>query len=208
MPPVLNDFVEPFAGRAIYTVFDLYWGYDARKVHPASRDLTTFQSPVGPLRITSMPMGYTNSVSEFQACTTFILQDEIPSVTNVFIDDIPIKGPATQYEDENGNPETIPGNPCSLHSPIDSRWTPHIPHELHGVQVESRWSPTHIAYFGVHSMESRWTPWNPSGIHLDSIDSRWTPGGIQLEFVKMKNRHLFINLKWILRLKKIDISYI
>ena len=97
---------------------------------------------------------------------------------------------------------------CSLHSPIDSRWTPHIPHELHGVQVESRWSPTHIAYFGVHSMESRWTPWNPSGIHLDSIDSRWTPGGIQLEFVKMKNRHLFINLKWILRLKKIDISYI
>jgi hypothetical protein len=80
---------------------------------------------------------------------------------------------------------------CSLHSPIDSRWTPHIPHELHGVQVESRWNPTHIAYFGVHSMESR-----------------WTPGGIQLEFVKMKNRYLFINLKWILRLKKIDISYI
>jgi len=111
MPPVLDDFVEPFAGRAIYTVFDLYWGYDARKVDPASRDLTTFQSPVGPLRITSMPMGYTNSVSEFQACTTFVLQDEIPSVTNVFIDDIPIKGPATQYEDEDGNPETIPGNP-------------------------------------------------------------------------------------------------
>ena len=111
MPPVLDDFVEPFAGRAIYTVFDLYWGYDARKVDPASRDLTTFQSPVGPLRITSMPMGYTNSVSEFQACTTFILQDEIPSITNVFIDDIPIRGPETQYQDKNGNPETIPGNP-------------------------------------------------------------------------------------------------
>ena len=111
IPPILDDFVEPFAGRAIYTVFDLYWGYDARKVDPASRDLTTFQSPVGPLRITSMPMGYTNSVSEFQACTTFILQDEIPTVTNVFIDDIPIKGPASRYEDEDGNPETIPGNP-------------------------------------------------------------------------------------------------
>jgi transposase InsO family protein len=58
-----------------------------------------------------MPMGYTNSVSEFQACTSFILQDEIPSVTNVFIDDIPIKGPPSRYEDEDGNPETIPGNP-------------------------------------------------------------------------------------------------
>jgi transposase InsO family protein len=111
IPPVLDDFVEPFAGRSIYTVFDLYWGYDARKVDPSSRDLTTFQSPIGPLRITSMPMGYTNSVSEFQACTTFVLQDEIPSVTNVFIDDIPIKGPVSRYEDENGNPETIPGNP-------------------------------------------------------------------------------------------------
>ena len=110
IPPILDDFVEPFAGRAIYTVFDLYWGYDARKVHPASRDLTTFQSPIGPLRITSMPMGYTNSVSEFQACTTFILQDEIPAITNVFIDDIPVKGPASRYEDEDGNPETIPGN--------------------------------------------------------------------------------------------------
>ena len=111
IPPILDDFVEPFAGRAIYTVFDLYWGYDARKVDPASRDLTTFQSPIGPLRITSMPMGYTNSVSEFQACTTFVLQDEIPTFTNVFIDDIPIKGPASRYEDEDGNPETINGNP-------------------------------------------------------------------------------------------------
>lgn len=110
MPPVLDDFVEPFAGRSIYTVFDLYWGYDARRVDPASRDLTTFQSPIGPLRIASMPMGYTNSVSEFQACTTFVLQEEIPTVTNVFIDDIPIKGPVSRYEDENGNPETIPGN--------------------------------------------------------------------------------------------------
>ena len=110
IPPVLDDFVEPFAGRAIYTVFDLYWGYDARKVNPSSRDLTTFQSPIGPLRITSMPMGYTNSVSEFQACTTYILQDKIPAITNVFIDDIPIKGPASRYKDEKGNPETIPGN--------------------------------------------------------------------------------------------------
>lgn len=31
LPPNLDDFVEPFAGCQCYTVFDLYWGFDARK---------------------------------------------------------------------------------------------------------------------------------------------------------------------------------
>ncbi|KIY61230.1 DNA/RNA polymerase, partial [Cylindrobasidium torrendii FP15055 ss-10] len=26
--PILDDFVEPFAGRTCYTVFDLFWGFD------------------------------------------------------------------------------------------------------------------------------------------------------------------------------------
>ena len=111
LPPNLDDFVEPFAGRVCYTVFDLYWGFDARKVHPTSRDLTAFQTPLGLLRITSLPTGFTNSPSEFQACMSFILQDEIPHVANIFIDDLPIKGPSSEYLDENGKPETIKGNP-------------------------------------------------------------------------------------------------
>src|ERR1700722_1279393 len=111
VPPILDEFVEPFAKRQCYTVFDLYWGYDARKIHPTSRDLTTFLTPLGLLRITSLPMGFTNSPAEFQRCMVFILHDEIPLVANVFIDDIPIKGPESQYLDENGDPETIPENP-------------------------------------------------------------------------------------------------
>ena len=111
VPPILDDFVEPFAGRQCYTCFDLYSGFDARKLHTTSRDLTSFMTPLGLLRICSMPQGYTNSPVEFQNCTAFILQDEIPHVANVFIDDLPIKGPATRYEDEDGNPETIPDNP-------------------------------------------------------------------------------------------------
>ena len=43
--------------------------------------------------------------------SSFILQDEIPQVTEPFIDDIPVKGPETQYQDKNGVYETIPGNP-------------------------------------------------------------------------------------------------
>jgi transposase InsO family protein len=111
LPPILDDFVEPFAGRQCYTVFDLFWGFDARKVHPASRDMTAFLTPLGLLRITSMPTGYTNSPAEFQQCMVFILQDEIPQIANIFIDDLPIKGPASCYPDKFGKPETLPENP-------------------------------------------------------------------------------------------------
>lgn len=111
LPPVMDDFVEPFAGRQCYTVFDLFWGFDARKVEPSSRDLTSFLTPLGLLRITSMPMGFTNSPAEFQKCMVFILQDEIPEVANIFIDDLPIKGPKTMYLDDKGNPEVLKENP-------------------------------------------------------------------------------------------------
>ncbi len=56
-------------------------------------------------------MGYTNSPSKFQNCMTFILQEEIPHVADIFIDDLPIKGPQTHYLDTNGNPATMKGNP-------------------------------------------------------------------------------------------------
>ena len=111
LPPNLDDFVEPFAGHQCYSVFDLYWGFDARKVHPTSRDLTAFLTPLGLLRITSLPMGFTNSPAEFQACMAFILQDEIPTKANIFIDDLPIKGPITQYLDPKRKPEVLPENP-------------------------------------------------------------------------------------------------
>ena len=110
LPPNLDNFVEPFAGRQVYTVFDLYWGFDARKVHPDSRDLTAFLTPLGLLHITSLPTGFTNSPAEFQACMSFILQDEIPTVADIFIDDLPIKGGTTQYPDANGDPEVLQAN--------------------------------------------------------------------------------------------------
>lgn len=110
MLPILDDFVEGFAGRQCYTVFDLYWGFDARRMEPESRDMTAFMTPLGLLRITSMPTGFTNSPAEFQKCMVFILHEEIPHVANIFIDDLPIKGPASQYLDKDGKPETIPGN--------------------------------------------------------------------------------------------------
>ena len=110
LPPNLDSFVEPFAGRQCYTVMDLYWGFDARKVHVNSRDLTAFQTPLGLLRITSLPTGYTNSPAEFQACMAFILQDEMPHIADIFIDDLGIKGPSSAYLDDNGQPEIMSEN--------------------------------------------------------------------------------------------------
>ena len=111
VPPILDEFVEAYAGRSVYSVLDMYWGFYARIMDPASRDMTAFQTPIGPLRIVSLPMGFTNSPAEFQACMTFILQAEIPDVAGVFIDDIPIKGPEIRYVMEDGTEQTLRRNP-------------------------------------------------------------------------------------------------
>jgi len=111
MLPIMDNFVEGFAGRQCYTVFNLFWGFDAQKIHPKSQDLTAFSTPLGLLQITSLPTGFTNSPTEFQKCMAMILQDEIPDTVNIFIDDLPFKGPKSQYLDTNRVPEAIPQNP-------------------------------------------------------------------------------------------------
>ena len=70
--PIVDDFVESYGGRQCYTVFDLFWGFDARIVNPQSRDMTAFYSLLGLLRLTALPMGYTNSPAEFQKCMTLL----------------------------------------------------------------------------------------------------------------------------------------
>src|SRR6266568_1958539 len=111
MVPIIDDFVEGFAGHQCYTVFDLFWGFDARKIHPKSRGLTAFMTPLGLLQITSLPTGFTNSPAEFQKCMVMVLKDEIPHTANIFIDNLPIKGSKTQYLDKYSKPEVLPDNP-------------------------------------------------------------------------------------------------
>jgi hypothetical protein len=112
LPPDLDEFAEGFAGRSIYSAFDVFSGFDHRKVDVESRDLTSFETRAfGTLRLTVLPQGFTNLPSEFQRCMLFILQDEIPHIANVFIDDLGIKGPQTRYERADGTYETVPGHP-------------------------------------------------------------------------------------------------
>lgn len=109
--PIPEHLAEQFAGRACGAMFDLYVGYDERTIAEASRDLTTFQSPYGALRLVTLPMGWTNAVPIFHDDVTYILQPEIPHVTVPYIDDCPVKGPPTEYRLPDGSFETIPENP-------------------------------------------------------------------------------------------------
>ena len=45
VPPFTEQVAEQFAGRACGGILDLFVGYDERGIAPASRDLTTFQTP-------------------------------------------------------------------------------------------------------------------------------------------------------------------
>ncbi len=109
--PIPEHLAEQFACRPCGAMLDLYVGYDERVLHEASRDLTTFQTPFGALRLVTLPMGWTNSVPIFHDDVTHILRAEIPDHTIPYIDDVPVKGPASTYQLEDGGFETIPENP-------------------------------------------------------------------------------------------------
>jgi hypothetical protein len=110
VPPFMEQLAEQFVGCACNSMLDLYVGYDEQALAPSSRDLITFQTPYGTLQLTTLPMGWTNSVPIFHDDVTYILQPEIPHVTQPYINDIPVKGPSTGYIKDNGEPETIPEN--------------------------------------------------------------------------------------------------
>lgn len=111
VPPFSEQLVEHFAARACGSMMDLYVGYDERALAKSSRDYTTFQTPFGAMRLTTLPMGWTNSVPIFHDDVTYILRAEIPHVTQPYIDDVPVRGPASRYVLPSGEEERIPQNP-------------------------------------------------------------------------------------------------
>jgi len=111
VPPIADQIIESMAGRLCYTMLDLYSGYDQRSLDIASHDLTTIQSPIGAIRKTVVPQGWTGAIAIFHGDVTFILEPKIPDPTMPFVDDASIKGPETRYKLEDGGYETIPANP-------------------------------------------------------------------------------------------------
>jgi len=110
LPPATEELAMHFAERAYRGILDLYVGYDKRVLAERSRDLTTFQTPFGALRLVTLPMGWMNSVLIFHDDVTHILHDEIPRYTLSYINDVPIRGPATRYEKPNSTLEVLEKN--------------------------------------------------------------------------------------------------
>ena len=62
VPPFVEHLAESFSRYAVYSMMDLFAGYDQRPLYVDSQDMTTFNSPLGPHRLTTLPMGHTNAV--------------------------------------------------------------------------------------------------------------------------------------------------
>jgi len=99
------------AGCSYYTVLDIFVSYNHCSLDISSCNLTTMQSPVGTMRLTSLPQGWTSAMAIFHGDIVFILEPKIPDTALPFADDTGIKGPPTRYEMEDGGYETIPTNP-------------------------------------------------------------------------------------------------
>ena len=97
IPPSAEEFAAGFAGMKVGSVMDFYSGYDQVTLHPESRDMTGFQTPLGLLRMTTLPQGATNSVGQFCRIGRKILEKQIPDQADVFVDDVAVKGPTTDY---------------------------------------------------------------------------------------------------------------
>ena len=93
----------------MHAVFDLFVSYDERLLAESLRDLTTFQTPFGAMRLVTLPMGWTNSIPIFHDDVTKILSGKIPEFTIPYIDDVPVRGPASRYIQEDGSCEMIQG---------------------------------------------------------------------------------------------------
>lgn len=62
LPPSADEFSEEFAGCAISSLIDFFSGCDQVELDKESRDLTAFMTPLGLMRMTTLPQGATNSV--------------------------------------------------------------------------------------------------------------------------------------------------
>ena len=96
----IDKIVEAFVGRSIYSVRDLYSGYDQFQLALESRNITTMRTPLGLVRMCTLPQGGTSSVAHMVNAMNKVLRDCIPEITMPVMDDIPIKGYPVEDKDE------------------------------------------------------------------------------------------------------------
>src|ERR1700683_3262252 len=81
IPPHTEQIAEKFTSHTCNRILNLYVGSDKCSLDKGSHDYTTFQTPFGAMRLVTLPMGWTNSVSIFHNDVTYILPPKIEHFT-------------------------------------------------------------------------------------------------------------------------------
>ncbi|GBG87445.1 hypothetical protein CBR_g45503 [Chara braunii] len=105
--PQADLLAESHTSRRIYSLIDLYSGYDQLPLDVRDRPYTAMHTPVGQLQMQVTPMGFTNAVAEAQRRMLAVAGDMFPEKCEPYIDDNSIKG--AQEKDET---EVQPGIRC------------------------------------------------------------------------------------------------
>ena len=113
LPPAVEESSERYAGYAAFSLVNLFSGYNQCRLDPASHDITAFHRPLGHMRMTTLPMGYTNAVLVFDRVMQKVLRHQIlQERCEPFIDNIAAKTTSrSTYPDAEGKPKmsAIPG---------------------------------------------------------------------------------------------------
>ena len=83
----------------------MYSGYDQFQLALERRDIMTMRTPLGLVRMCTLPQGGTNSVAHMVNAMNKVLSDCIPDISMSFLDDIPIKGCPVEKMDETIGPD-------------------------------------------------------------------------------------------------------
>ncbi|GBG86122.1 hypothetical protein CBR_g41025 [Chara braunii] len=102
--PQTDLLAESHAGRSIYSLVDLYSGYDQLPLDARDRPYTAMHTPVGQLQMQVTPMDFTNVVAEAQRRMLVVTGDMFPEKCEPYIDDNLVKG--ARHKDET---EVEPG---------------------------------------------------------------------------------------------------
>ncbi len=73
VPLLIEQLAETFGTCTCYSVFNLFVAFDQRLLSVKSRDLMTFQTPLGTFCLSMLPMEWTNSMQVLQGDITYTL---------------------------------------------------------------------------------------------------------------------------------------
>lgn len=96
--PRITELLMKLNTAALFTSIDLKSAYFHVRLHPESRSVTTFMSPLGPLRYTRLAFGINAAPEIFQELMEEILREEENFVI-VFLDDVLIFAETTEQLD-------------------------------------------------------------------------------------------------------------